>query len=318
MATIEKDKAVTSYDQKQVVSLKGVNNFSQLVLKRMLLDNIPPTPQNYQVYFEKLLLGQNIQQQKAIQEILDLEKDSKSDHIVEIEKNAKESFSLMKSLANSISIVYQKTRQMQALVKSKKEEIAKNPNKYTLVSFEEELNVLSQILNTHINNITQKYKLISKASKDFEDYTIYDKRFEVYNKKYLLSVIDSELESIKVFGHHSAILALKIDEESISNIKWQKDKTLLMKTVAKMILKTSRRSDIVSYYENDVFIIVLKHTNFDQALQTAQRVENMIADANFILDSQEVEVRLLTAVEKIDPNITKEQIIVSALDKLVT
>ena len=316
MATIEKDKTVKSYDQKQVVSLKGVNNFSQLVLKRMLLDNIPPTPQNYQVYFEKLLLGQSVQQKKAIQEVLDLEKDAKSDHIVEIEKNAKESFSLMKSLANSISIVHQKTRQMQTLAKSKKEEIAKNPNKYTLVSFEEELNALSQILNTHINNITQKYKLISKASKDFEDYTIYDKRFEVYNKKYLLSVIESELESIKNFGNHSAILALKIDEESISNVKWQKDKTLLMKTVAKMILKTSRRSDIVSYYENDVFIIVLKHTNFDQALQTAQRVEDMIADANFILDSQEVEVRLLTAVEKIDPNITKEQTIVSALDRL--
>ncbi len=317
MATLEKDKVIEKNGVKDHIVLKDLNNFSQLVLRRMVLDHIPPTPLNYQVYFEKLLNGQNIKQKRIIQEILDLEKDTKNDHIVEIEKNAKKSFALMQSLSNSILAAHQKIAQIQNLIKSTKQK-SKKFDTSTLISFEEDLNTISQTLNTHISNITQKYKLILQASKEFDNNTIYDKVFEVYNKKYLLSILESELESVKTFGHDSTILALTIDKNSIHEIKLQKDKTLITKTVAKMILKTSRRSDIISYYENGVFILLLKHTNLDQASQTAQRIETMIADANFILDSKEIDVRILTAIEKIDPKITKEQIITSVLDKLAT
>ena len=317
MATQEKDKLVDKdLEKKKVVSLKSLNSFSQLVTRRMILDNIPPTPINYHVYFEKLLTGQSSGQRKAIQDILDLENETKSDHLSQIEKDAKDSFVLMKSMTSSISIIHKKARQMQSLTKTKKDEILKSPNAYTLISFEEDLNAISKILDTHTNNIADKYKQIAQASKNFDDNTIYDKRYDIHNKKYLLSALDTELGSIKNFGHDSSILAIKTDEDSISKIKLQKDNILIAKTVAKMILRTSRRSDVIAHYEDGVFIMILKYANMKQAAQAAQRIKDMTLAANFILDSQEIDVKTNTAIAKIDSDMTKEQIIISALDQL--
>jgi GGDEF domain-containing protein len=83
-----------------------------------------------------------------------------------------------------------------------------------------------------------------------------------------------------------------------------------------MILKRSRRNDIISHLENGIFIILLKHTNNEQANATIERIDNMISLSNYIVDSQSIEIELDFALSKIDPNKTKEHIVAQALEKL--
>ncbi len=322
MVCLDKDKIINKKktDKKktnQELPFKQFNLFANKVLKKISDDNLPPTPEIYQIYFDKMIQTQPIIIKEQLQNILSLHKNQNINTLtLDAQKELDNSFTLIKSMLNYISDSYKKIYQIQALTKIKKDEISKNPNKFVLISFEDSLKSLSNSLNNNLKTLKTKYDQILNIAKKVEQKSIYDERFHTYNKKYFLQKLSDELENVKNFKHSSIVLAIKIKDDSLKNLKMSKDKNLIMKNVAKLIIKSSNKSDIVAYFEDDIFVVLLKYTDQKQIEKYITKIKDLIASASFIIDSNDIDIDILSGFYKIDPNLTKEEIIYEAIKNL--
>ncbi|MCH9813895.1 MAG: hypothetical protein K0U47_08140 [Epsilonproteobacteria bacterium] len=313
-SALKEIKPPTSQQNNMV--LKQVNLYGKQVVDKMIKDNIPPTPANYAIYFEKLLEDKPVNQQQNISNILDTEKVEDFDYVMKIENNIYTGFGHIKTMMDSISQIYSKINTLRNITKTKREELAKGSNKLALVSYDEDLQAISELMTKQQKTLKEQYTNISEVIKSFNSESIFDKKFDVYNKKYLFKTIDSEKSNVDNFGYESMLLALKVKKSSLENVRLTRDKELISKTVGKMILKRSRRSDIIAHLDDGVFIIVLKHTTKEQAQKTIWSIDHMIGFSNYIVDSENIDIELDYALSKITPRKSREQIIAEALEGL--
>jgi GGDEF domain-containing protein len=314
--TIVKDMHSQTSKQNSMV-LKQVNLYGKQVVDKMIKENIPPTPANFAIYFEKLLEDKPLSQRQNINSVLELEEVEDFNYVLKIENNINEGFVQIKSMLDVISNVYTKINKLRTITKARKENMTKGSNnKISLVSYEEDLEAITTVLAKQQNSLKEQYTKIASVIKDFNNESIFDKKYDVYNKKYLFKTIDAEKANVKNFGYESTLLALRVKHGSLRNVRLTRDKELIIKTVGKMVLKRSRRSDVITHLQDGIFILILKHTDLDQAQKTISSIEQMISFSNYIVDSETIDIELDFAISKILPNKTKEQIIASALEVL--
>jgi diguanylate cyclase (GGDEF)-like protein len=158
------------------------------------------------------------------------------------------------------------------------------------------------------------YDDTAKIVKNVENETIFDNQFGVYNKRYLLTKIEQEMGLIKEFGHKSSLIMIELSRELKKSVKNEKAILLMVRTIARLLLKTSRRSDIVAHYGNGVFSMLLKHTDIESAKKASERLCDLVSNSNFFLADREIQLKIAIGVTDIDPDFSVEEIVVSALD----
>jgi diguanylate cyclase (GGDEF)-like protein len=301
---------------KKESTLKTLNLLSKQVIGKLNSDKVPPTPENYKIYFDVQLETKSDAQRREISEILELEAEIEDDHTVTLEKDIQNAFIYIKSMTESIANAYNKINQMKKITIEKEREMEVNPSRLTLVSYEEDLEAIETILEKELQLIKSRYNSTAELIRNFNQNSIYDKKYGVYNKKYLMRTLDAILKSIENFEHDNTLLSIKIKPESLSSVRHQKDKSLINITLAKLLLKRSRRSDVVGHYGDNIFMIILKHTDEKHAQIAIDRIKDMIDSANFIVDSNNVDIKLNFGISAIESSKTKEEILVQAIDSL--
>ncbi len=297
-------------------TFKQMGLFSKQVIDKLIREKIPTTPENYAIYFEKLLEEKPASQRKNISTVLEAEEIHENTYVARIEHNVKDSFKQIKDILDTVSTMYNKINKLKVLTKTKKSELLKGSGQVALVAYEESLDETIEALQKQQTLLKERYADVSKNIKNFYQASIYDPKYDVYNKNYLLKLLDSEKTNVSNFNHESTVLVFKIKEESLSKIRLLRDKELITKTVANMIIKRSRRSDIIAHLGSNVFVIILKHTNQEQAQKVIENINNLIELSNYIVDSESIEISLEFGMARIAPNQTKEQIIALAMDNL--
>ena len=89
-----------------------LEKFSLYVLKVLMDENIPPTPNNFQIYFEKLLDNKPLSFKKRISDLLEAENLNDDEHRAKMEMEVKEGFGQIKSIMKVVSTVYKNTNVM--------------------------------------------------------------------------------------------------------------------------------------------------------------------------------------------------------------
>ena len=79
----------------------------------------------------------------------------------------------------------------------------------------------------------------------------------------------------------------------------EKSKILLKRSVAKIMLKTSRRTDSVAHLGNGVFAMLLKHTDRIGAGKTVERLSDIINTSAIFLEGEEINVEIVAGVVEI-------------------
>ncbi len=309
-------KSRVSEDRKKETVLRDLTLLSKQVVGKLNKDDVPPTPENYKIYFDAQLETKTQEQRKDIGDILELEAEIEADHTVLLERDIQNAFIYVKSMTESIAKAYTKISHMKKITIEKEREVEINPSRMTLVSYEEDLEALEAILEKELQAIKSRYNSTAELIRHFNQNSIFDKKYSIYNKKYMIKTLEAVLKSINNFEHDNTLLAIKIKPESLHNVQHQKDKALINITLAKLLLKRSRRSDIVAHYEEGIFMILLKHTDVVQAQIAIDRITDMISTSNFIVDSTSVDVKLSFGVSVISSAKTKEEILIEAIDDL--
>ena len=109
---------------------------------------------------------------------------------------------------------------------------------------------------------------------------------------------------------------VQLSNETIALINNEKAKGLMIRTVARLLLKTSRRSDLVAHYGEGVFAMLLKHTDTQSAKLAADRLYDLVSASNFFLGDQEIQLRIAIGISELNPSRATEEILVGTLNAM--
>jgi len=292
--------------------------YAKEVLSTLIADNLPPTPNNYSLYFDRLLENKSENLRKQIYSILELEESNEAEMTIALEQSLKQGFTSIKSILNVTASLYKNMSLMTKILEKRKDELAKKPEAHSAMgiikTLENDVNKLNSILKTQSTQMKSIYDDTAQIVKSVENETIFDNQYGVYNKRYLLTKIEQEIGLIKEFKHNSSLIMIELSRDLKQSIKNDKAIKLMVRTVARLLLKTSRRSDIVAHYGNGVFAMLLKHTDIESAKKASERLCDLVSNSNFFLADREIQLKIAIGITSIDPNYSVEEIVVSALD----
>ena len=292
--------------------------YAKEVLNALIADDLPPTPNNFSLYFDRLLENKSENLRKQIYAILELEENNDDEKTIVLEQNLKQGFGSIKNILSVTANLYKNISLMTKILEKRRRELNATPESKEVLGIinilEGDVSKLHSILKTQSSQMKSIYDDTAKIVKSVENETIFDNKFGVYNKRYLLEKIEQEVGLIKEFNHKSSLIMIELSRELNKSVKNDKAILLMKRTIARLLLKTSRRSDIVTHYGNGVFAMVLKHTDIESAKKASERLCDLVSNSNFFLADREIQLKIAIGVTDIDSKHSVEEIVVSAMD----
>jgi len=292
--------------------------YSKEVLNALIKDNLPPTPNNFSLYFDRLLEEKSEHLRKHILSILELEEGNGDENTIVLEQTLKQGFSSIKNILTVTANLYKNIILMSRILDKRKQELEENLSIDVTMgitkSLGEDVGKLNSILKKQSTQMKELYDETAGIVKTVENETIFDNKLGVYNKRYLLTKIEQEIGLIKEFKHKSSLIMIELDRELKRSIKNDKAILLMTRTLSRLLLKTSRRSDTVAHYGNGVFAMLLKHTDIESAKKASERLCELVSNSNFFLADREIQLKISIGITDVSTNYSVEEIVVSALD----
>ena len=297
-----------------------LEKFSQFVLKTIIDENVPPTPTNFQIYFEKLLENKPLSFRKRINEYLEADMANEDEYRAKLEKDIKEGFLQIKSIMKIVGTVYKNLNIMEQIVKKRANELNVNSNQLAASNVVsvliDDLKKLLNLTSKQKEALKQHYEKTADILKDVENKAIFDSRYGVYNKKYLFRALEKEMNSIKHYNHNSSFVMIKIKDSTLSRVVNSKEREMMVRNIAKLLLKTSRRSDVLAHYGDGIFAMIMKHTDLNSAKKACERISDLICSTSIFIGGDEIEMDVELGIMPIKPEYTIEEIIAATLDVL--
>ena len=297
-----------------------LEKFSHYVLKQLIEENVPPTPVNFQIYFEKLLEQKPLSFRKRINELLEVDTANDDEQRAKIEREIKEGFTQIKTMLQGIATIYKNLTVMKGLAKKRQDELNVNTSQLAvqnvITAFSGDLGKLSALMERQLAGLKEGYERAGATLKSIEQEAIFDTRYGIYNKRYLIKTIESEKESIKKYGYSSTLMLLKVKDAALSRIVNSKDRAVLLRNISKLLLKTSRRSDVVAHYGEGVFAMAMKHTNIESAKKACERIVELIYATSFFIGEMELDIDIELAIVELQGDKGVEESLIAALDAL--
>jgi diguanylate cyclase (GGDEF)-like protein len=298
----------------------SIEVYAQEVLEQLIEDNLPPTPNNFSLYFDRLLESKTEDIRKQIVTMLELEESNDNETTIQLEQNLKHGFSSVKGILSVSANLYKNISLMTKILEKRKKEMGDKSDMTkaagVLYTLESDIDKLNTILKKQTSQIKGMYDDTAKIIKNVENETIFDNQYGVYNKRYLLKKIESEVDLIKQFGHSSTLIMIELSHNLIKDIKNEKAIVLMTRTIARLLLKTSRRSDIVAHYGMGKFAMLLKHTDIDNAKRASDRLCDLVSNSNFFLADREIQLKISIGINSIDVDHSVDQTVTFAMDAM--
>lgn len=292
--------------------------YSKEVLNALMKDGLPPTPNNFSLYFDRLLEDKSQNTRNHIVSVLELEENNEDENSIMLEQSLKQGFSSIKNILGVTANLYKNMSLMTKILDKRKQELEASSDtqaaRSVAASLESDISKLNAILKKQSGAIKNTYDDTARIIKNVENETIFDNQYGVYNKRYLMTKIEQEIELIKKFKHKSSLIMIELSRDLRSSVNNEKAIMLMTKTVARLLLKTSRRSDIVAHYANGVFTMLLKHTDIESAKKASERLCELVSNSNFFLADREIQLKISIGITDITENHSVEEIIVSSMD----
>lgn len=300
---------------------KEIGFFAQRVLKKMQKEQVVPTPYNFQIYFETMLDSANEKLKRDVEKIRDSESSYDSeDHHIQLEKDVKDGFGTVKNMIQSVATTYKNISAIKQIIKQRVDEFDGETNPFVaekiMQNLERDVSEYSDLIDNHLDTLKKNYQKAVSSLKSVDNATIYDTRYNIYNKKHILFSIRSEISNIITHNYSCSLMAVKIKNSLLYALSNDRDRMILKKNISKLLQKTSKRSDIVGHYGNGVFMMVMKYTDAEGAKQACERVSNMIYNSSFFIGEEDIEINMEIASRSINPNIPVEENIMTLLEML--
>ena len=297
-----------------------LEKFAKKVFDKIIEENVPPIPYYYKIYFFNMLDEEPTEFRKQVYELMSLEETNEVEKEIELEKNLKKTFKYTKEILQHSAILYKNSQSIKKLFEKYKEEVdhLANPKMVNklLKNLEEKLDIINSKYEKDLSQIKKLYSKNVEILKEAGSNSIYDSTYDIYNKKFFLKELKKEVSLIDKFKHKSSLVTLKIKDKILNSLKSEKSKILINKSIAKIMQKTSRRTDIVAHIEDDIFGMLLKHTNRIGAFRTVERFADMISNSAVFLEGEEININITAGIVEVIKVEEIERLLSFALDMM--
>ncbi|MDR3347160.1 MAG: diguanylate cyclase [Helicobacteraceae bacterium] len=297
-----------------------MGKFGQSVLSGLSKDNLPPFPNYYQLYFEKMLDDCPYEFRKSISDMIETEQNTEDEKRMRMEKQLQDGFAIFKEFLQNVATLFKNVSNMTQISKRRMQE-AKGINNPSAVqnltlALNNDLEKLTSVLNSQALVIKNLYAKSAKIIQEVNSETIYDSRYGIFNKRYLSEQIVAELKQMGKFHHQSTLILAKLSTKIKAKITNDKQLALINRTISKLFMKTSRRSDIVAYFGDGCFAMLLKHTDEQNASRAAARVAEMTSGSHFFIADQEIKLEICIGIATLDIAQDADTAMVRSIDAL--
>jgi diguanylate cyclase len=309
---------------KEPIATSSSNNelekFAALVLKVMGDESIPPTPSNFQIYFDKLLESKPSAFKKRINDFLELENNNNDESHARIEQEIKEGFAQIKNIMQVVSTVYRNLNVMQDIIKKRSAQLETNPSflatQNIISSLTEDLNKMFALTAKQIDLLKGYYQKTTTILQEVDNQSIFDAKFGIYNRRYLVKSMKNEIKLIKTYAHPSTLVLARVKESSLEKIVSKKEKDTIIRNIAKLLLKTSRRSDVIAHFGDGTLAMILKHTDLSSAKKACDRISELVYQTSFFVGTSEIETDIELAITSLDTEHGVEEFLAATLEGL--
>lgn len=294
--------------------------FASKVLEKMEQDSIAPTPYNYQIYFDTLLEGTPPEFKQDIDLIRQNEVSSGDGQRAKMEKEIKESFGVVKNMVQSITSVYKNITLVKGVIQKRTTELSSTTNQLAIQNItnnlEGDMKKFDTLVSRQLSSLKANYEQAVTSLKTIEQESIYDTRYSIYNKKYLLDSMQNELKAVSAHGYSTSLMFLKVKDTILSKIPHTKERLILTKNIAKLLQRTSRRSDAVAHYGEGIFAMLMRHTDIESAKKACERVCALVTSSSFFIGEMDIDMDIELAVIELDGKTPIEETLSLLLDAL--
>ncbi|MEA2092302.1 MAG: GGDEF domain-containing protein, partial [Campylobacterota bacterium] len=193
-----KEPTIASLDMDEPTS--DLEIYSKEVLSALIADNLPPTPNNFSLYFDRLLEDKSENLRRQILSMLELEESNDDENTILLEQSLKKGFSSVKNILSVTANLYKNMALMTKILDKRKKELEENTEIQAAIgiatSLEGDVSKLNTILKKQSSQMKTLYDDTANIVKNVENETIFDNKFGVYNKRYLMTKIEQEVELI--------------------------------------------------------------------------------------------------------------------------
>jgi len=292
------------------------------VLIKLKKDSVPPLPNNFYGYFEDMLSLSDDDFKNEVFSLIESDTGTTSDDYLQVESKIKQNSQDLKTLLSNISTSYKSLTSVDKVSISSLSKIDSS-NSYSEIV--EAISELNGVIETSDKELSEKLKKIVttftknvESTKNLFEDSIYEPKYQVFNNQYMHKIVKKEIELIKNFSHQSVLISLKVQDNILKSIKDDKKRVVLNKTVSKLMLKVTRRSDFIFHYKDDMFVILFKSMGIDGAKATSKRIQSIVDDTLFFVGDDELDLKLSIGISLIDTSLDENQnieLVIKALNK---
>jgi len=297
-----------------------IEKFAKKVFDKLIEENVYPIPYYYSIYFFNMLEDEPSEFKKSVMELIELEGSNELEEDLKFEQKLKKSFKYSKELVQNSAVVYKLSNMLKEKNNTYLAEIenVSTPQafKNILLNSKKNIEVINKKLASSLKTIKELYSQNVITLKEIEKETIFDSLYGLYNKNYFLRELKKEIAQVNKFKHTSSLIVLKATNNILDKLKSEKSKVVVNRFIAKILLKTSRRTDIIAHLGNGMFGMLLKHTDRIGAMRTSERLSDMIANSSMFIEGDELEVKIVIGISEIFGEKSEVEILDCAYSKL--
>ena len=290
------------------------------VIQELSANGIAPTPYNYRIYFEKLLANQTQQlKDNASQHV---ENDQRpAEQQVALEAKVIKAQSYMVNTLQQVGVLVKNLRLMQGILRKHEQEVETTNNAIAIQNiiavFQKELDKLGEVIEHQLLDVKNAHDKAVSAIEDINNGVICNSAYGIYNRRFLEKRVESEAESGSIGGgYKSSLILVHISKNLEKRVNSDKTASIINRSLSKILQKVANRSDIVAYYENGIFGILLSHSDKEEAKHFANRLIEKVVATNIIIGDEEISLNVCTGIAEINELTKPKDVIKNALEAL--
>ncbi|AJC86915.1 GGDEF domain-containing protein [Campylobacter sp. RM16704] len=304
----------------QKISGGEFERFAKFILSELVKDNVPPTPTNYGVYFQKMLEERPVAFKKKINEIMEFEQNDDGVKRANIEQEIKKSFNSTSAMLQYIAMIYRHLETVKDVLRRRNSELAVSTGNLAVSNvvhtLEADLSRFSNILDKYSDEIKESFNEVRQTYKHIEEQSDFDSKFGIYNKKYFLENLEKSIESNAKYNYRTSLIFFRVKEEILEQTYTQREKNAFLKSICKIFSKNISSSDIVAHFGNNVFAMMISHTNLEKAQEICSKILESLENSNFFLADKEIEVDVEIVVSAINQDSKSKELTERCIEAL--